>query len=116
MEVNFSEKMIEILKILEMPKFMATTNSQGEPNVSLVTSWTIYGNNQLVYGDFMTYKTRQNLDEGNHKIGLLIMSTGLDSWSIKADFLGFHVNDEVYEYIAMTPLFRYNQYTNASSL
>jgi hypothetical protein len=32
---------------------------------------------------------------------------------IKAEFESFHRNDEIYEFIAQTPLFRYNQYTNA---
>ncbi|TFF91382.1 hypothetical protein EU545_04300 [Candidatus Thorarchaeota archaeon] len=36
----------------------------------------------------------------------------LDNWSIGARFESYHVADEVYEFMAMTPLFRYNQYTN----
>ena len=113
MDTQISDKLKEVLNIFEMPKFLVTIDHNGEPNSALITSWTHYKNNELVYGDFMTYKTRKNLDEGNAKIALLVMSTDLDSWLIKADFMGFHKNDDIYEFIAMTPLFRYNQYTNA---
>ncbi|MFW9850108.1 MAG: hypothetical protein ACFFF4_13300 [Candidatus Thorarchaeota archaeon] len=95
------------------PKFMITQDSSGEPNTALVMTWTVYEKTKLVYGDFMTFKSRQNLLDGNEKMALLIMTMDLYSWLIKADFESYHQNDEVYEFIAMTDLFRYNQYTNA---
>ncbi len=102
----------DALSIFEMPKFMLTKDAGGEPNSALVLSWTTYQKN-LVYGDIMTYKSRQNLLEGNSEMSLLIMTMSLDSWLIKANFESYHSNDEVYEFMAMTPFFRYNQYTNA---
>ncbi|MBD3408557.1 MAG: hypothetical protein GF411_20705 [Candidatus Lokiarchaeota archaeon] len=113
MSVDFPEKLDATLAILETPKFLATKDSDGEPNISFITSWTKYDETTLVYGDFLTYKTRMNLEAGNHELGILVMTTDLDSWLIRADFEGFHRNDEIYEFIAMTPLFRYSQYTNA---
>jgi hypothetical protein len=95
------------------PKFMITQDSNGEPNTALVMTWTVYEKNKLVYGDFMTFKSRQNLLDGNSKMAILVMTMELYSWLIKADFESYHQNDEVYEFIAMTDLFRYNQYTNA---
>ncbi len=92
---------------------MLTKDTAGEPNSALVMSWTVYENNRLIYGDFMTHKTRENLLSGNTQMSLLVMTMDLDSWLIKADFESYHRNDEAYEFIAMTPLFRYNQYTNA---
>ncbi|MHA2423950.1 MAG: hypothetical protein ACXAEF_04135 [Candidatus Thorarchaeota archaeon] len=101
------------MKEFMTPKFMITQDSNGEPNTALVMTWTVYSKNKLVYGDFMTFKSRQNLLEGNSKMALLVMTMDLYSWLIKADFESYHQNDEVYEFIAMTDLFRYNQYTNA---
>jgi hypothetical protein len=101
------------MKIFETPKFMITKDSNDEPNSSLVTSWTVYDGNTLVYGDFLTEKTRKNIIAGNSQMSVLVMTMELDSWLIKADFESFHRNDEIYEFIAQTPLFRYNQYTNA---
>jgi hypothetical protein len=95
------------------PKFMITQDSHGEPNTALVMTWTVYEKTKLVYGDFMTFKSRQNLLDGNSKMAILVMTMDLFSWLIKADFESYHQNDEVYEFIAMTDLFRYNQYTNA---
>ncbi|MFW9932883.1 MAG: hypothetical protein ACFFDR_09505, partial [Candidatus Thorarchaeota archaeon] len=113
MDNRIPEDLKEALNIFETPKFMLTKDAKGEPNSSLVMTWTIYDENRLVYGDFMTFKSRQNLLDGNSQMSLLVMTMNLDSWLIKANFESFHRNDEVYEFIAMTPLFRYNQYTNA---
>jgi len=110
---GLKQDLIDAMKTFETPKFMATKDSSGEPNVVPVLSWTVYEGNTLVYGDFMTYKTRNNLNNGNTKFSILVFTTDLDSWLIKADFESFHRNDEIYEFIAQTPLFRYNQYTNA---
>lgn len=112
-----SEKLVETMKTLENPKFMATKDNTGEPNITLVLSWTVYSDGKrLVYGEFMNNKTRTNLEAGNNEIGLLVMTTDLDNWMIRADFESFHRNDEIYEFIAMTPLFKYNQYTRARSV
>jgi hypothetical protein len=46
-------------------------------------------------------------------MSIVVFTTDLDSWLIKADFESYHRNDEIYEFMAQTPLFRYNQYTNA---
>ncbi|MFW9846583.1 MAG: hypothetical protein ACFFD6_07540 [Candidatus Thorarchaeota archaeon] len=116
MDSILPEKLIETLAIMEQPKFMATKDKSGEPNVAFLTTLTRFEGNTLAYGDFLTYKTRMNLEAGNKELGILVMTTDLDSWMIRADFESFHRNDDVYEFIAMTPLFRYNQYTNARSV
>ncbi|MGY5873030.1 MAG: hypothetical protein RTV72_12345 [Candidatus Thorarchaeota archaeon] len=106
-------ELVEAMKIFEIPKFLITKDENGEPNSSLIMSWTVYEGNTLVYGDFLSEKTRMNLNAGNSEIAIMVFTMGLDSWLIKADFESFHWNDEIYEFIAQTPLFRYNQYTNA---
>lgn len=109
----FPTELVNALRVFETPKFMLTKDGRGEPNISLVMTWTLYGEDRLVYGDFMTFKTRQNLLDGNSQMSLLVMTMDLDSWLVKADFESYHRNDAIYEFIAKTPLFRYNQYTNA---
>ncbi|TFG31753.1 hypothetical protein EU528_05290 [Candidatus Thorarchaeota archaeon] len=106
-------ELVEAMKIFETPKFLITKDANSEPNSSLIMSWTVYDGNTLVYGDFLSEKTRKNLNTGNNQISIMVFTMGLDSWLIKADFESFHWNDEIYEFIAQTPLFRYNQYTNA---
>ncbi|TFG34841.1 hypothetical protein EU527_01320 [Candidatus Thorarchaeota archaeon] len=108
-----SNELIEAMKIFETPKFMITKDSNDNPNIALVMTWNVYRGNTLVYGDFLTSKSRENLDQGNNQISILVMTMNLDSWLVKANFESFHRNDEIYEFIAQTPLFRYNQYTNA---
>ena len=106
-------ELVEAIKIFETPKFMITKDENGEPNSSLVMTWTVYDGNTMVYGDFLGEKTRHNVNDGNKEIAILVMTMDLDSWLINADFESYHRNDEIYEFIAQTPLFRYNQYTNA---
>ncbi len=107
------DDLVQAMKVFETPKFMVTKDSEDNPNIALVLSWDVYKGNTLVYGDFLTNKSRQNLNSGNSQISILVMKMNLDSWLIKANFESFHHNDEIYEFIAQTPLFRYNQYTNA---
>jgi hypothetical protein len=109
------DELVNAMKIFETPKFMITKDSNDEPNSSLVMTWTVYEGNTMIYGDFLSEKTRMNLNAGNKQMSLLVMTMGLDSWLIKSDFESYHRNDEFYEFIAQTPLFRYNQYTNARS-
>jgi len=109
------DELVNAMKIFETPKFMITKDSNDEPNSSLIMTWTVYEGNTMIYGDFLSEKTRMNLNAGNKQMALLVMTMGLDSWLIKSDFDSFHRNDEFYEFMAQTPLFRYNQYTNARS-
>lgn len=112
-DFGLNPDLVDVMKEFEVPKFMATKDSEGEPNVVPVLSWTVYEGNTLVYGDFMTFKSRKNVNAGNSQMSILVFTPDLDSWLIKADFESYHRNDEIYEFIAQTPLFRYNQYTNA---
>ena len=112
-EIGLTDELVEAMKEFLTPKFMVTKDSEGEPNVVPVMSWTVYQDTTLVYGDFMTFKSRKNVENGNSQMSILVFTTDLDSWLIKADFKSYHRNDEIYEFIAQTPLFRYNQYTNA---
>ncbi|MFW9974867.1 MAG: hypothetical protein ACFFDQ_06365 [Candidatus Thorarchaeota archaeon] len=112
-ESILKQDLVDAMRTFETPKFMVTKDSEGEPNVVPVLSWTVYEANTLVYGDFMTYKSKHNVNNGNTQFSILVFTTDLDSWLIKANFESYHRNDDIYEFIAQTPLFRYNQYTNA---
>ena len=115
-DFNMSQEIVDAMQEFLTPKFMVTKSSEGEPNVVPVMSWTVYKGNTLVYGDFMTYKSRENVNNGNSQMSILVFTTDLDSWLIKADFESYHRNDDIYEFIAQTPLFRYNQYTIMNGL
>lgn len=114
-EFRITQELVDVIKEFETPKFMVTKDSGGEPNVVPVLSWTVYKENILAYGDIMTFKSKKNLIDGNSQMSILVFTTDLDSWLIKADFESYHRSDNIYEFIAQTPFFRYNQYTNARS-
>lgn len=112
-DFGLTQELVDAMNIFETPKFMVTKDVENEPNVVPVLTWTVYKENTLVYGDFMTFKSRKNVSDGNTQMSILVFTTDLDSWLIKADFESYHRNDDIYEFIAQTPFFRYSQYTNA---
>ena len=85
-----NDELEQALKIFETPKFMITKDANGEPNSSLIMTWTVYDGNTLVYGDFLSEKTRKNLNAGNTEMAIMVFTMGLDSWLIKADFESYH--------------------------
>lgn len=60
------DELVNVMKIFETPKFMITKDSNEEPYSSIVMSWKVYEGNILVYDDFLTNKTRMNLNSGNN--------------------------------------------------
>lgn len=112
-DFRLTKELVDAMTIFETPKFMVTKDAQAEPNVVPVLTWTVYKDNTLVYGDFMTFKSRKNVNDGNTQMSILVFTTTLDSWLIKADFESYHRKDDIYEFMAQTPFFRYSQYTNA---
>jgi hypothetical protein len=56
-----TQELNDAIQIFMTPKFMITKDSNNEPNAALVMTWTVYKENTLVYGDFMTVKSRENL-------------------------------------------------------
>jgi predicted pyridoxine 5'-phosphate oxidase superfamily flavin-nucleotide-binding protein len=92
------------------PKFLATLDGVGTPNVVPVISVEAADDRTLRFGDFMLWKTRRNL-ETNPTVTVCVVTETLRSWTIRGRFLGFQRKGEHFERLNERPMFRYNAYT-----
>jgi hypothetical protein len=92
------------------PKFLATLDGDGRPNCVPVISITPYEDDLLVFGEFMLNKSRKNLLT-NDKVGIAVLTSMYEAWSIKGVFLGFETTGPRLDFANRLPMFRYNAYT-----
>lgn len=110
MATNLRGHLREVISGDETPIFLATLDSEGRPNCIPLISIYPWGEDELVFGEFMLNKSRRNL-LGNDKVGLAVCSDAFEAWSLKGTFLGFETDGERFEFMNRTPAFRYNAYT-----
>jgi len=82
--------LLEALKGEMTPKFLATRNAEGVPNVVPVTS-ILPADDQpdtLFFGNFLLRKSIKNLGEDN-RVGILVITQALQGWILKGAFLSF---------------------------
>ena len=103
-------KLHESLSEEMVPKFLATVNEKGEPNVVLVATICPNGKEQMAFGDFLLNKTALNLD-GNSKTSVLVITENLEWWSMATNFSGWEETGPLVESFNSSDLFRYNAYT-----
>lgn len=109
-----SPKQIESLHITETVKFIATADQTGKVNIAPIITTDYYRDNTLIFGDFLMWKTKQNLLQ-NPQVSVLVVDQSLNFFKIRGSFLGFEQKGEAFEFMNNTPLFRYNAYTGVRS-
>jgi predicted pyridoxine 5'-phosphate oxidase superfamily flavin-nucleotide-binding protein len=105
---NLSPVIVEALAGERTPKFLATLNSEGVPNVVPIMSLQAVDESTVIFGEFMIWKTRRNL-EVNPRVSLAVM-TASQGWVIKGDFQGFQRSGPYFDRIMASDMFRYNAY------
>ncbi len=80
--------LLEALRGAMTPKFVATRNSLGMPNVVPIVSTTPADDqpDTLFFGNFFLRKTIQNLKEDG-RVGILVITPDLKGWILKGDFI-----------------------------
>ena len=104
--------LFEALKGEMTPKFLATRNSEGVPNVVPVIS-ILPADDQpdtLFFGNFLLRKSIKNLEEDT-RVGILVITQALQGWILKGDFLGFQRTGSYVDQQMSSSLLRYNAYT-----
>ncbi|MEW6203536.1 MAG: pyridoxamine 5'-phosphate oxidase family protein [bacterium] len=96
------------------PKFLATLDAGGMPNIVPVTSIRAADRETLIFAEFMIWKTKKNLLE-NHHVGVAVLSAELTWWVIKGIFKGFETSGEHFETLSQQDMFRYNAYSGIRS-
>ena len=104
--------LIDALKGEMTPKFLATRNPQGKPNVVPVIS-ILPANDKpdtLFFGNFLLRKSIQNLEK-DKRVGLLIITRELQGWMLQGDFEEFQRTGPYVDQQKRSSLLRYNAYT-----
>ena len=105
-----NESQIALINNLYNPKFLATVDAEGRPNVVVVSSLEYY-EGQLIFGNLMLWKTERNLQE-NPVVAALVISPQLDYFFLEGNFLGFTERGPVAEHLRKSEMVRYNAYTS----
>lgn len=94
------------------PKFLATRSASGVPNAVPLISLRPAGDQPdlLCFGNFLLRKSIRNLKE-DPRVAVLVMTTDLEGWALKGDFLGFERTGPYAEQQMSSSLLRYNAYT-----
>jgi hypothetical protein len=92
-----------------MPKFLATRNAEGIPNVVPVLSLQAADEGTIVFGEMMIWKTRHNLD-ADPRLAVLVVSPDLRSWTVRGRFAGFQRSGPYFERVGADEDARYNPY------
>lgn len=104
--------LLEALRGEMTPKFVATRNALGMPNVVPIVS-TQPADDQpdtLFFGNFLLRKTIQNLKE-DRRLGILVITPDLRGWILKGDFVDFQRSGPYVDRQMSSSLLRYNAYT-----
>ena len=107
-----SPGLLEALKGEMTPKFLATRNAEGVPNVVPVIS-ILPSDDQsdiLFFGNFLLRKSIKNLEE-DARVGILVITQELQGWILKGDFLEFQRTGPYVDRQMSSSLLRYNAYT-----
>jgi len=107
-EANLSPAIVEALAGERTPKFLATLNPEGVPNVVPIISLEAVDESTIIFGEFMMWKTRRNL-EANPRVCVAVM-TASQGWVIKGDFQEFQRSGPHFDRIMASDTFRYNAY------
>src|SRR5512136_1053893 len=94
------------------PKFLATRNADGVPNVVPCIS-ILPADDQpdtLFFGNFLLRKSIQNLKQ-DARVGILVVTPQLQGWILSGDLIEFQRAGPYVDRQMSGPLLRYNAYT-----
>lgn len=109
-----SEKQVSMLHNLTTVKFLATADEKGLVNVAPILTTDYYRDDLLVFGEFIMWKTRQNLLK-NNRVAVLVVDEKLEYFTLEGTFTGFETKGEAFDHVNGSPLLKYNAYTGVRS-
>ncbi|MBI5034450.1 MAG: pyridoxamine 5'-phosphate oxidase family protein [Chloroflexi bacterium] len=94
------------------PKFLATRNATGVPNVVPCISLQPADDqpDTVFFGNFLLRKSIKNLNEDS-RVGILVITPALRGWILKCDFVEFQRTGMYVDQVMGGSLLRYNAYT-----
>jgi hypothetical protein len=108
-EAKLDPGAVRALSGLRTPKFLATRDADGVPNVVPVLSLEAVDERTIVFGEMMIWKTRRNL-EADPRVSILVLSSDLRAWTVRGRFVEFQRSGPYFDHIASEESARYNPY------
>ena len=102
--------MMEAFAGERVPKFMATVDADGQPNVVPIISMTPLDERTIAFAEYLMVKTKRNLD-ANGKVAGIAITEDLRYFSFQGTFLGWENKGRLVDQFNKTSFFRYNSYT-----
>jgi len=95
------------------PKFLATQDATGKPNVVPIISLDAADEQTLIFGECFIWKTRANL-EADPRVAVAVVAEDLRVWVIRGRFRRFVQTGPYVERMNRKEMFRYNAYVRIS--
>ena len=92
-----------------VPKFLATRDAEGVPNVVPVLSLEAVDERMVIFGEMMIWKTRRNL-EADPRLSILVLTPDLRAWTIRGRFVEFQRSGSLFDRVSSREGARYNPY------
>ena len=108
-------KLAEALHGELVPKFLATLDDEGHPNVVLVASIDAADERTLFFGVFLLHKTKKNLRK-DAPVAVAVATEDLSIWTLQGRFRGFESSGPLLDKVNEKPMFRYNAYMKISDV
>ena len=89
------------------PKFMATHDEEGIPNIAMISTTTPWDDEHLIFGDFLMWRTRKNLQSGS-PVSVSVLTKDFRWYEARGRFLGFERSGEKFDAVSGQDLFRYS--------
>jgi len=111
---KLTEAAMRALAGARTPKFLATRDADGVPNVVPVLSLEAADEGTIIFGELMIWKTRRNL-EADPRIAIMVLTPGLRAWTIRGEFVEFQRSGPHFDHIMASENVRYNAYSGIRS-
>ncbi len=96
-----------------VPKFLATQDASGKPNVVPIISLDATDDRTMIFGELFMWKTRANL-EADARVSAAVLTEDLRVWTMRGRFRGFIDTGPYLEEMNQKEIFRYNAYVRVS--
>lgn len=112
--VEFDDELVQALRGEFTPKFLATRDTEGMPNVVPVISLQPFDRRRLIFGNFLLWKTERNL-KADPRVSVAVFTEDLLAATLRGLFEGFQKTGEFVDIVNSSPHMRYNAYMGVRS-
>lgn len=99
----------ETFGVARAAKFMATRDEEGIPNIAMIASTTPWDDEHLIFGDFLMWQTKKNLQTGS-PVSVSVMTRDFRCYEVRGRFLGFESSGDKFDAMGRQDMFRYSAF------